>query len=299
MRDILLTLGLLLACGAIQACSNTEDDAMNDEPWDGPIMPPVDPEAAAQFREWQEDHALPAIFLQAAGPAAATSGGSRIGGSVWLAKGEQWPASSKGEEMVFVAQVDFAGLPHIPDYPETGVLQFFVAPDMMFGADLNNPERGDFKVIWREDLDGPGELHRRYPAGRNFRDFYSPFFDGDEGGTALRGQVEMHLPNLEAWYLRRDLPEITKGKGLGTMNAAFDAHYGEAPERHHVGGHPQYMQEDWRGAEHYRRVDRVLLNLWSRDGLVWGDAGQGQFMIAREDLLKRDFSKVYYQWDGS
>ena len=30
-----------------------------------------------------------------------------------------------------------------------------------------------------------------------------------------------------------------------------------------------------------------------------GDAGQGQFLIAREDLRKRDFSKVWYQWDCS
>ena len=49
----------------------------------------------------------------------------------------------------------------------------------------------------------------------------------------------------------------------------------------------------------YRKADRVLLNLWSDKTLMWGDAGQGQFLIAREDLLKRDFSKVWYQWDCS
>jgi len=30
---------------------------------------------------------------------------------------------------------------------------------------------------------------------------------------------------------------------------------------------------------------------------MWGDSGQGQFMIRREDLRKRDFSKIFYQWD--
>jgi uncharacterized protein YwqG len=201
--------------------------------------------------------------------------------------------------MEFIAQIDFGQLPHIPEYPETGVLQFFVAPDMMFGADLNHPERGEFKVIWREDFAAAGSLQRQTPQGRNLQDFYSPFFSGDGGGVALAGRVEMHLPSLLAWHLRRDLPEITKGKGLGTMNAAFDAHYGEGPERHHIGGHPEFTQDDWRGAERYQHVDRVLLNLWSNDGLMWGDAGQAQFMIGRDDLLRRDFSKVYYQWDSS
>ena len=88
---------------------------MNDEPWDGPTMPPVDPEAAAQFREWQEDNALPAIFLEADGPAPDGPDGSRIGGPVWLAEGESWPASSKGEPMVFVAQVDFGHIGKLLD----------------------------------------------------------------------------------------------------------------------------------------------------------------------------------------
>ena len=270
---------------------------MNDEPWDGPIMPPVDPAAAVEVREWQEDNALPALILEAYGSAPDTAAGSRLGGPVWLAQGESWPATSKGEPMVFVAQVDFASMPRLPDYPESGALQFFVTPDMTYGADFTRPERGEFKVIWRESFSGEGALHIHETAQLNGYDALSPFFDGDNGGSALRAHVEMHLPNLDIWYLRRDLPEITKGKGRGTMNAAFDAHYGEGREHHHVGGHPQFTQDDWRGDEQYQHVDRVLLNLWSKDGLMWGDAGQAQFMISREDLLKRDFSKVYYQWD--
>ena len=272
---------------------------MHEQPWDGPVMPPVDPQAAARFRAWQKDHALPAIFLQPSGPAAREPGGTRIGGPVWLARDEPWPSSSRGEPMVFVAQVDFASLPSLPDFPDSGVLQFFVTPDMTFGADFNRPERGEFKVLWREDFAEKGSLRAQAPLGHKGQVTCSPLLDGSVAGTAMVGHLETHMPSLEAWYLRRDLPEITRGKGLGTMNAAFDAHYAEGPERHHIGGHPQFTQDDWRGIEQYRAVDRVLLNLWSKDGLMWGDAGQAQFMIRREDLLRRDFSKVYYQWDCS
>ena len=293
-----LALVVIALAFALASCSDQGDGAMMDEPWDGPVMPPVDPQAAAQFREWQEDNALPAIFLASAGPAPATPQGSRIGGKVWLPAGEDWPQSRAGVPMEFVAQIDFAQLPHIPDFPTSGLLQFFIAPDMMFGADFNQPENGDFKVFWREDVDGAGSLRDGGPDGRNGRDYYSPMEDTG-AGIALTGAVEMHLPTITAWHLRRDLPELTKGKGRGTMNAAFDAHYGEAPERHHVGGHPEFTQDDWRIADEYQHVDRVLLNLWSKDGMMWGDAGQGQFLIGREDLLKRDFSKVYYAFDGA
>ncbi len=39
----------------------------------------------------------------------------------------------------------------------------------------------------------------------------------------------------------------------------------------------------------------------SEDGkdIMWGDAGVGNFFIHPDDLRKRDFSKVVYNWDCS
>jgi uncharacterized protein YwqG len=31
--------------------------------------------------------------------------------------------------------------------------------------------------------------------------------------------------------------------------------------------------------------------------IMWGDSGVGNFFIHPEDLKKRDFSKVFYNWD--
>lgn len=277
---------------------------MYDEPCDGPELPRMDPDMAAIFREWQEDHALPALFLTAHGPAPYEAGGSRIGGPVWLPVGEEWPCGEDGDPMIFIAQVDFSALPHLPDFPDSGALQFFVAHDSRYGADFNAPEKGRIRVLWRENFSRPGRLHDQ-PAHTKIGGFIiapdldlcTPLEDG-KPGVALRGNLAMHLPTLTAWHLRRDLPMLAN-KGRGTVNALCNVHFGEGPERHHVGGHPEFTQDDWRAPEQYRHVDRVLLQLWSKSGLTWGDAGQGQFLIAREDLLKRDFSRVYYQWDCS
>jgi uncharacterized protein YwqG len=31
---------------------------------------------------------------------------------------------------------------------------------------------------------------------------------------------------------------------------------------------------------------------------MWGDTGVGHFFIREADLLKRDFTKVWFDWDG-
>lgn len=36
-----------------------------------------------------------------------------------------------------------------------------------------------------------------------------------------------------------------------------------------------------------------------KDLVLWGDCGVGNFFIRREDLLRRDFSRVLYIWDCS
>ena len=64
-------------------------------------------------------------------------------------------------------------------------------------------------------------------------------------------------------------------------------------------GYPYFTQSDPRNDNYY---DTVLLQLDSisdedEDILLWGDVGIGNFFINWEDLKRRDFSKVLYNWD--
>lgn len=249
----------------------------------------------AEFAAWQKDHSLPAIDLEPAGPAPSTPGGTRIGGPVWLAAGEAWPADADGQPMSFLAQVDFAELPPLPDYPASGVLQFFIARDDLYGANFEKPEVGKFRVIWREKMDGPGKLYSGTPRGDRGIDDYSPLNDDTvRRGIALKAERVEQVPSVESWLAERDMKAALESDSVYKF---ADKQYETTPQRHHVGGHPGFTQSDWRADKPYQDVDRVLINLWSDDHIMWGDMGQGQFMIRREDLLKRDFSKVFYQWD--
>ena len=301
----------LLALLAIAACSpqgGSEPPAGPPTPTpsatrlsDGPPYPKADPKLAKAYRAWQAKHALPAVDLAPAGAAQETQGGNRIGGPVWLADGERWPVDRKGKPMVFLAQVDFAAMPHLPDYPKSGVLQFFIAHNDMYGADFQRPEKSDFRVIWRPSFAPGGRMVRNALHKGAMLGIDSPL-EGKRSlvGVALAPKASTRVPTYNDWQFVRDFEELYNRNGWGRLNALLDAHFGEEPEVHHVGGHPEFVQDDWRTFRpEYRKADRVLLNLWSDKTLMWGDAGQGQFLIAREDLLKRDFSKIWYQWDCS
>ena len=67
-----------------------------------------------------------------------------------------------------------------------------------------------------------------------------------------------------------------------------------------MGGYPCFIQN---APEFYENgtADILLLQIDTDDGkgtcgIMFGDCGNCQFMISREDLLKRDFSNVYYDW---
>jgi uncharacterized protein YwqG len=262
--------------------------------------------AVEKFVAWQEANQLPALMLESAGPAAQTRGGNRIGGAVWLPDGSEWPLDRSGKRMTFLAQIDFAELPPLPDYPTSGVLQFFIARDDLYGANFEQPEQGDFRVVWHETTEGEGRFETGPQSSQGKYDDYSPLYEE----TALRGvalraaRAAPHRPSVDSWLIQRDAAMLPAGEDTGAWDAIYE--YLESPAGQggygtsHIGGHPEFVQSDWRAYERYQNVDRVLLNLWSNDDvMMWGDVGQGQFTIRREDLLKRDFSKVFYQWDCS
>ena len=41
----------------------------------------------------------------------------------------------------------------------------------------------------------------------------------------------------------------------------------------------------------------LLFQLDTTEDIMWGDSGVGNFFIKKEDLVKKDFSKVWFNWD--
>jgi uncharacterized protein YwqG len=62
-----------------------------------------------------------------------------------------------------------------------------------------------------------------------------------------------------------------------------------------VGGYPGTTQDYPIDADMDR--DLLLLQISSGEEITWGDGGLANFFISPQDLLKRDFSRVLYNWN--
>lgn len=263
---------------------------------ENPAGPPMTPEEIDGFKVWHASLALPAVELLPAPERPVAAGGTRIGGPVWLPEGEEWPADARGVPLEFVAQVDFAALPPLPDFPTSGLLQFFVGRDDLFGAVFEDPQRGSARVLWRPDgLEGA----RPHPQPALGADESHPWERTAvrDAGLPLAGRPGVHMPGAGDWRIEERLKGQLRRPGIEELDDVLDDDAGEPPQLHHVGGHPVFTQHDFRAPGHCDEYDRTLLRLTSDRNLIWGDCGEAVFLVRQSDLLRRDFSSAIFHWD--
>ena len=203
--------------------------------------------------------------------------------------------------MIFLAQLNFADLPPLVDYPTHGLLSFFVRDEDLQGCKF--PSIGDdgFRVIFQEETQS---LTRRdVPEGMEYVPLSTRL--AAEGrpltGTAATCPIS---PNsyqgtelTEGWY--PDCPnDLWDDFSEGLLQAKASQLY--------VGGHPDFVQQDFRspGADpDYTPYTEVLFQMGfiprGDNGIevCWGDAGEATFLITKEDLAARRFDRIAYNWD--
>lgn len=75
-----------------------------------------------------QDTLLPSVHIDVI-PQDTTCLESKFGGIFYLPQGEQIPVCPEGEQMQFLAQINFAELPPLPGFPREGIVQFFLDTD--------------------------------------------------------------------------------------------------------------------------------------------------------------------------
>lgn len=227
---------------------------------------------------------------------------SKVGGRAYWPDGIAYPTGDDGKPLYLLAQIDFAAAPKLPGYPDSGLLQFFIAADDYYGANFDGgtdafSEQKNFRVVYwpaplapaakpsipasHEDVNLPMDPAK--PRRMQLVAGSETMGAGDAGIAAVLGQDA--YPLAEEYAERNKLLE----------DAVVDALYTELSRTgHKLGGYPYFTQED------PRRVGdpRVLLmQLDTDDHMMWGDAGVANFFIEPDDLARRDFSRVMYNWD--
>ena len=227
---------------------------------------------------------------------------SKFGGRPYWLKADPYPISKSGEPFRLLAQINFSELTvSIPDYPTEGILQFFVADDDVYGLDFDDMTNQDtFRIVYHETLESDESKWMTEFAG---------FGDGRYFPVEKECTLSFELSNeiisgsdyrFNVITQFHQLLENTTDKDYETYDEVMEA-YGDlaSGQGSKLGGYPFFTQEDPRTYGDYPTFDTLLLQIDTDDELdiMWGDSGVANFFIASEDLKKRDFSKVLYNWD--
>jgi len=155
------------------------------------------------------------------------------------------------------------------------------------------------RLLWRPELAAGGRLHAQGPLDPlvDSSPFESELVRAE--GVSLCAAQSSRMPSQDGVEVEKLLNEmgIANAANVGDLlDPLIDE---DEPPSRFVGGHPRFVQWDFRKPGFHDDYDRVLLQLDSDSGLIWGDCGLAVFMIRRADLLARDFSRATFTWDCS
>lgn len=233
---------------------------------------------------------LPTVTLQLSPNDALTVWQSKIGGEPYLPLDTAYPIDSNGNPLALLAQFNFAEIPNLPNFPDQGILQFYIAADDLYGMNFDDQQQqSGFKVLYFDQvIEDVKQLKQ---------DFSDIQLDDDEYLLPFTGQYA-----IEFSLTMQPISTEDEGFNIGDGSDDFYEAYSEnfTSTGHRLGGYPYFTQSDPRGYNQAIRDYVLLFQLDTDDAeneIMWGDSGVGNFFIHPEDLKKRDFSKVLYNWD--
>ena len=239
---------------------------------------------------------------------------SKVMGLPYIPKGAQIPQTANGDKMMMIAQINCDDLQGLADFPEKGILQFFVLNDEdgLLGLDFDNQTVQDsFRVIYHEKIEefyDENELKSIY----NPYNFEESYITNDNESYKMNFELTSEKERFEDMFYHI-FRKICKEKGLKQTQEDWlyrkllnfmqysETYYSQCD------GFAFFTQDDPREYnEEYKKFDTVLFQLnseFDENTRNWkvciGDAGVINFFINRENLKKKDFSEILYNWDCS
>jgi len=223
---------------------------------------------------------------------------SKFGGLPYLPKGCEYPKDTKGNPLFLLAQIDFEEVPYLEGFPTTGILQFYIADNDMFGANLDNPtQQQNFRVVYFPIITKALE-----DLVTDFSFLAKPKSMPLSASCSLRFEKKL-APISTVDYEFGELFGDNFFEQFGDKEDEIWGKYTDkfASDGHKIGGYPFFTQEDPRERLVQSEKYILLLQIDTDDsvGIIWGDSGVSNFFITKKDLENLDFSGVLYNWDCS
>lgn len=239
---------------------------------------------------------------------------SKVMGLPYIPKGAQIPQTANGDKMMMIAQINCDDLQGLADFPEKGILQFFVLNDEdgLLGLDFGNQTVQDsFRVIYHEKIEefyDENELKSIY----NPYNFEESYITNDNESYKMNFELTSEKERFEDMFYHI-FTKICKEKGLKQTQEDWLyrklLNFMQYSENYYsqCDGFAFFTQDDPREYnEEYKKFDTVLFQLnseFDENTRNWkvciGDAGVINFFINRENLKNKDFSEILYNWDCS
>ena len=211
-----------------------------------------------------------------------------------------YPTDSNGKFMYPLAQINCRDIPSLERYPQSGYLQFYISAfDDVYGLDFENPQsQKNFRVLYFEEKDV-----EPYKVDFSLLD---DVMQSDMIPVSKSSSLEIVTKSeyqglQDVRYEKQEVNLFNIAKLYPSIeDDLWDAAYDAFPSNgHKIGGYAYFTQEDPRKYNENYSDYILLLQIDSDDEIMWGDVGVANFFIHPDDLSKKDFSKVIYNWDCS
>lgn len=245
---------------------------------------------------------------------------SNVAGWFYLPKTSTIPTTSKGEQLMYLAQINCEELPENSIYPSKGIMQFWIfGGDYNLGSDYTKPTSDSKKrVIYYPEVEEhftEEELSEMYKPEEDKKEgeLITPINDGVPFAMSFEKTSQWPLPNdfrVEEIFnekLNEHIEETKAEEGFESYDIGEEESYDiieelDIPNHTQIGGYGHFTQEDPRMYDDFEDYTELLFQLDSEFGtddyyILWGDCGVGSFFATKEQLRNLDFAECLYSWD--
>ncbi len=245
---------------------------------------------------------------------------SNVAGWFYLPKTSTIPTTSKGEQLMYLAQINCEELPENSIYPSKGIMQFWIfGGDYNLGNDYTKPTSDSKKrVIYYPEIEEhftEEELSEMYKPEEDKKEgeLITPINDGAPFAMSFEKTSQWPLPNdfrFEEIFnekLNEHIEETKAEEGFESYDIGEEESYDiieelDIPNHTQIGGYGHFTQEDPRMYDDFEDYTELLFQLDSEFGtddyyILWGDCGVGNFFATKEQLRNLDFAECLYSWD--
>ena len=240
---------------------------------------------------------------------------SKLGGLPYWTPDRVYPVNTKGEKLVLFAQINFDKENVDEPLPKNGMLQFYIADDIIMGLDFDDQtKQNNFRVIYHENIDynisKDSIKHFNIPNTNEKTVKNTPILKeckinlkkGIDHVSFSDVRFDKYFTIAYKEIYNKDLKKedtyfkILNNEEREKLNEKLEPNY----PKHKMLGYSYFTQEDPRYNKKYIDYDTLLLQIDSDcKNVMWGDVGIGNFFISKKSLLEKDFSNVLYNWDCS